>query len=280
VDKNAVAFILTAGNLKLGHVSADIAPKYVSLLRANAIKSARVTKVEMGRDRKGDRTVVHVAVTCLSENIGPQEALRFIAQVIRKIPSSPGIYHITCSKTQRTYVGQSKIVKDRIKQHLEDLIGGRHDNYHMQDDFYAHGRRHFTFTFISRHPDQADRDKAERLEIEALMKRGQSLYNLTSDGQGRQPGSQRDDYVPPISDWRSTRRPSKSEPLMEFAEKPPGLPAASHPSTHAKPTMPKPPTPARRPTLGAKAAMIYFMCWGVVLIGIFVLCANKSNVHR
>lgn len=59
-----------------------------------------------------------------------------------------GVYTITLIKSGRVYVGSSKNIEGRWKEHLRHLRQGRHANDRMQRAFAHHGEEAFVFAVI------------------------------------------------------------------------------------------------------------------------------------
>jgi len=59
-----------------------------------------------------------------------------------------GIYKITNSDTGRVYVGQSKDIIGRWKEHLGDLVKGKHCNKKLLEDFQKTGLESFVAEVI------------------------------------------------------------------------------------------------------------------------------------
>ena len=58
------------------------------------------------------------------------------------------IYGIRNKKTKRIYIGRSKNVEERIRNHLYAVRNGKHSNELMQKDFDAYGEKSFEFVEI------------------------------------------------------------------------------------------------------------------------------------
>jgi hypothetical protein len=204
-DPNAVAFFLLAGNRKIGHVGRELAPKYRRLLKAGAVKSARVVKVDTTIDQQGRRPIVHVAVTYVEPET--EEVLttwQICAGKIALFDPGPGVYTISCTSTKRIYVGESGNVRDRMRNHFAELVQGNHGNRPLQMDFRTYGPKAFVLGVVGKYADATVRKAVETTHITDLLARGCKLYNMTSDGQGRLPSEAApSDWhpTPPISDW-------------------------------------------------------------------------------
>jgi group I intron endonuclease len=59
-----------------------------------------------------------------------------------------GIYSITNHVNGKRYVGQSRKVEARISKHQKALIGGYHDNKHLQSAYNKYGAGNFSFDVL------------------------------------------------------------------------------------------------------------------------------------
>jgi group I intron endonuclease len=62
----------------------------------------------------------------------------------------PGVYKIVCVPTKRSYIGSTKLLKTRSKDHLRQLREHRHDNSALQKDWDIYGETRFKFSVIER----------------------------------------------------------------------------------------------------------------------------------
>lgn len=60
------------------------------------------------------------------------------------LPPESGIYQITCSETNKIYVGSSKNIRKRLQQHFSSLEQGKHANVYLQRAFDTYGLNAFT----------------------------------------------------------------------------------------------------------------------------------------
>lgn len=56
-----------------------------------------------------------------------------------------GIYLITNLENGKIYIGRSKNISSRLKQHKRDLIGNRHSNPYLQTSWNKYGEENFIF---------------------------------------------------------------------------------------------------------------------------------------
>ena len=60
-------------------------------------------------------------------------------------PAEPGVYIILNTASMRVYVGQSRNIRGRWRQHRQALRRGTHSNKSLQADWLAHGEGCFAF---------------------------------------------------------------------------------------------------------------------------------------
>ena len=80
-----------------------------------------------------------------------------ISQVIKGWSMRGGIYEITCTRTQRTYLGSTQNIIKRLKQHHTQLAKNQHKNEAMQQDFNLWGENSFVVQFIKLVPSYYNR---------------------------------------------------------------------------------------------------------------------------
>ena len=68
-----------------------------------------------------------------------------------------GIYQITCTKTNKTYLGSTGNIIKRLKQHYRQLTLNQHPNLEMQQDFNLYGEKTFGVSFIKLVPQNYSR---------------------------------------------------------------------------------------------------------------------------
>lgn len=91
-----------------------------------------------------------------------------------------GIYLIQCIVNGNAYIGQSKNLESRIKDHKYKLRKGKHENVHLQRAFNKYGENYFIFVeCINCNID--DLDKYEKFYIR-LFSCTEHGYNMESGG--------------------------------------------------------------------------------------------------
>lgn len=84
-----------------------------------------------------------------------------------------GIYCIKNTVNGKCYVGSSRAVGARIKQHLSDLVTGTHPNKFLQTDWIEYGCQNFSFVVLEK-CDDLIRFEREQFYIDTLT----SSYNI------------------------------------------------------------------------------------------------------
>lgn len=93
---------------------------------------------------------------------------------------SSGIYIIQCCVNGRVYVGQSKNLESRLKDHMYKLRNKRHENIHLQRAFNKHGEKAFIFN-VCITCSIVDLDRYERFYI-SLFNSLDFGFNMDSGG--------------------------------------------------------------------------------------------------
>lgn len=97
-------------------------------------------------------------------------------------PEISGIYCISNNINGKKYIGQSKNIRRRIKDHVRKLNGGIHQNTHLQRAWDAHGEQNFSFSIVAE-VSVVNLDEAERHYISTLKTTDSSFgYNLECGG--------------------------------------------------------------------------------------------------
>ena len=89
---------------------------------------------------------------------------------------------IRCKINGKSYVGQSKNISRRWKQHRWELNGGYHANKGLQDDWNAYGEDNFEFKVIQK----CNKENLDDLEIIHIKELNtfENGYNETKGGKG------------------------------------------------------------------------------------------------
>lgn len=89
-----------------------------------------------------------------------------------------GIYKITNTLNKKMYIGSSKNMKLRMKEHLRNLINNNHPNNRLQNSFNKYGIEHFSFSVVSYQPDLSKEDLLELEELIINSYEREELFNL------------------------------------------------------------------------------------------------------
>ena len=84
---------------------------------------------------------------------------QLLSEVVKGWSRRGGIYQITCTSTQRTYLGSTGNIIKRLKQHYKQLTANTHPNSEMQADFNLRGKKSFVVTFIKLVHQNYDRNQ-------------------------------------------------------------------------------------------------------------------------
>lgn len=90
------------------------------------------------------------------------------------------IYHIKNTKTGYRYIGCSKNLKARWKEHKRHLIEGRHHCIHLQRAWNKYGEAHFLFETLEEHPTENKMFQREK----ELISESTKTYNTAEGGFG------------------------------------------------------------------------------------------------
>lgn len=77
-----------------------------------------------------------------------------------------GIYYIKNKTNGKIYIGSSKNIEKRIKQHKNDLINNKHKSQWLQFDYNKYGSEYFEYEVLEEVMDNKDLLKREKYYIE------------------------------------------------------------------------------------------------------------------
>lgn len=96
------------------------------------------------------------------------------------------IYAIHCNSTGRVYIGMSKQVEERIRQHLQDLRLGHHNNKQLRDDYKTYGADDFTFFVLEEGLSESEARQREQDYMDEYNTRNPKFgYNSAHPRWGR-----------------------------------------------------------------------------------------------
>lgn len=180
-DKNAVAIQVKRTGAMLGHLSKELAPKYVALINSGKILEASIVNVV----KEGE--YINIDVRILYEQSDDQLEEKHSSRLWQSsssMPTESGVYAITNIETGRQYIGSSNNIRDRIRSHIKDLSQGCHANHVLQGDFSSLGLNYFEARVIEKGVSLSNLAMEEANRISSFLNAGAALYNLTVDGQG------------------------------------------------------------------------------------------------
>lgn len=101
---------------------------------------------------------------------------------ITTFKKEPGIYYCACAENERSYVGQSVNVYNRINySHIPRLRGNRHSNRHMQNSWNKYGEESFRWVVLEYCSEEMLNDR-ESYWIKHLCTEFPNGFNLTNGG--------------------------------------------------------------------------------------------------
>lgn len=119
-----------------------------------------------------------------------------------------GIYKITCLKNNKIYIGSSKTMLIRWRNHIKLLNSGKHTNMFLQEDWDECGKDHFIFEVLEMCAE-SDRYNIEQKYLDKLFPfyRNGTGYNIAEKSTSRNETNVRlfkpkvDDVGLPIGDY-------------------------------------------------------------------------------
>ena len=106
-----------------------------------------------------------------------------------------GIYEIRNTETGKVYIGQSKNIMIRWRDHIARLKKQKHDNQYLQNAWNKYGAEAFSFSILE--TCEPDFDKLNELEIKWIALKnaldGKYGYNIASGGGNANPYSGMDE---------------------------------------------------------------------------------------
>lgn len=85
-----------------------------------------------------------------------------------------GIYKIQCLKSSKVYIGSSKNIKNRKKDHFYKLARNKHYNKHLQNSYNKYGKDNFIFEVL----EECFIDELLNKEIYYVTTSEKKLFNI------------------------------------------------------------------------------------------------------
>jgi excinuclease UvrABC nuclease subunit len=95
-----------------------------------------------------------------------------------EVKNMAGVYVIVNSVNNHKYVGQSKNLLKRMRDHFHVLDHGRHPNSYLQNAYNLHGRQSFVFVVLEYIPDLVELNDREQYWIEHLRPEYNIVKNI------------------------------------------------------------------------------------------------------
>lgn len=93
--------------------------------------------------------------------------------------NASGVYEICNTVNGKRYIGSTRNLSRRFRQHLSDLKGGRHVNKNLLADWQLHGESAFSFSTLAILESRELLSTEQRI-FDALVKDGVACYNYFS----------------------------------------------------------------------------------------------------
>lgn len=246
-DRNAVRAF--AGRNKLGYLPKNLSAEIANYLDSGGSYTANVA--HLGTRTKNGNSYPSIAIDlCLHgmpEHPGVDE-LQSLAASLKRVR---GIYRISNSAEQKSYIGSSADVGKRLTRHLNDLLNGEHDNHLLSEAWIRHGAATFAF-HLEEELKQGDLLEREAHHIQRLGTYPHG-YNHSSDGVGRKKVT--------AAELAELKKKGAFDPVPHFYV------PASEPASSAPPQASPPPS-SNRPQKGGSGCLIlvaFAMILGVAM---------------
>ena len=178
-DSNAVEVRLVNPERKLGYVPKTQAVWIGNLIRNGNSLTAHVVKVGMVEKYKRDQLYCIIEVGLPSGENPSSKSLDAIKRDLSLYDKRCGIYEIYCRKTQKRYIGSSKDIGARFRQHFGLLVQNRHHSEKLQRDWNQHPPSSFEFRVVE---EVGDINRLLEVEQSHLDR-----YNSFNDGYNSSP---------------------------------------------------------------------------------------------
>ena len=103
----------------------------------------------------------------------------------RKTKLKGGIYTITNNITGKVYIGESTMLRRRLRRHQNNLKNLKHENSTLQEDYVKYGDV-FTYDVVEEFPPGTSKltlRQKEALLIADYLREGKEIYNLGENKQ-------------------------------------------------------------------------------------------------
>jgi hypothetical protein len=178
-DSNAVEVRIIKPESKLGYVPKTQAVWISKLIRNGNRLTARVSKVGITEKFNRDHLYCIIEVELPSGSNPNYKSCDAIKRDLRLHDKKCGIYEIFCSKTQKRYIGSSKDIGARFRQHFALLIQNKHHSEKLQHDWNQYLPSSFEFRVVE---EVGDVSSLLAVEQSYLVR-----YNSFNDGYNSSP---------------------------------------------------------------------------------------------
>jgi GIY-YIG catalytic domain/HIRAN domain len=181
VDPNAFAVYLSEGRRKLGHISRSSAPDVGARLESNGVDSVVVTSIE-----RYPELTIRISVSWRKGKGGDagQQSNDRLSVSAELLPSAGGAYLLRHTGNGRMYVGSSMNIRGRALSHVSDLRRRNHCNSLLQRDYDLLGGDVFEFFVVGLAANTLEAERLEAKVIDEARRKGNTFYNMTTDGKG------------------------------------------------------------------------------------------------
>ncbi len=178
-DKNAVRAF--AGRSKLGYLPKNLSAEIAAYLDSGGRYSATVA--HLGTRTKNGTSYPSIAVDLCLHDMPEQPGIDELQRTAASLKRVRGIYRISNSADQKSYIGSSADIGKRLSNHLDDLLNGEHGNHLLSAAWIRHGAATFAFHLVEE-LKEGDLLEREAYHIQQLGTYTNG-YNHSSDGVGR-----------------------------------------------------------------------------------------------
>lgn len=178
-DRNAVRVFV--GRSKLGYIPKNLSAEIAAYLDSGGRYAATVA--HLGTRTKDGKSYPSIAIDLCLHGMPEHPGVDELRQVAASLKRVRGIYRISNSAEQKSYIGSSADVGKRLTTHLNELLNGEHGNHLLSAAWIRHGAATFGFNLVEE-LKQGDLLEREAHHIQQLGTYPNG-YNHSSDGVGR-----------------------------------------------------------------------------------------------